>query len=263
MSQVNFMVNQRVLSFGLALILFIASTCTYAEQFNVLVFTKTQGYHHQSIIEGVEALRELSKKHYFSMDWQDDASVFNDANLSQFQAVVFLSTTGNLFNDEQKAAFQKFIRSGKGFVGIHSASDTEYQWDWYGQLVGRYFVIHPEIQTARLQVLNRQFPGVELMPDHFLWTDEWYEFGKENVKNLTTILAVDEKSYDPNTVWANKKTGSGMGKFHPIAWYHTFEGGRSFYTGLGHTAAAYKDPLFLAHVYGGIFWAATGKGLAK
>jgi uncharacterized protein len=257
------MFDQVRFSFPLVCALFIFNTHAHAEQFNVLVFTKTQEYHHQSIIDGVEALRDMSKKHYFSMDWQDDASVFNDANLIQFQAVVFLSTSGNLFNDEQKAALQKFIRSGKGFVGIHSASDTEYQWDWYGKLVGRYFVIHPEIQTGDLQVVNRKFPGLELMPDHFLWTDEWYEFGKENVKDLTTILAVDETSYDPKANWDNKKTGSGMGKFHPIAWYHLFEGGRSFYTGLGHTASAYKNPLFLEHIYGGIFWAATGKGLKK
>jgi uncharacterized protein len=252
-----------ILTLLLACGFLISGFCAHAEQFNVLVFTKTQDYHHQSIIAGVESLREMAKKHYFSMDWQDDASVFNDSNLTKFQAVIFLSTSGNVFNDDQKAALQKFIRSGKGFVGIHCAADTEHQWDWYGKLVGRHFVIHPEIQTAELQVVNRKFPGVESLPDHFLWTDEWYEFGKENVKDLTYILAVDEKSYDPKADWGNNKTGSGMGKFHPIAWHHEFDGGRAFYTALGHTASTYEDPQFLAHVYGGIFWAATGKGLKK
>lgn len=238
------------------------SVSAYAQQFNVLLFTSTQGFHHQSQLEGVAAMRTMADKHFFSVDWQEDPRVFNDKNLEKFQAIVFLSTTGDLFNAEQKAAIEKFIRSGKGFAGIHSASDTEYNWEWYTKLVGRSFHIHPVIQTAELQVTNRKFPGLERMPDRFLWTEEWYEFGPEHTKGLNYILAVDEKTYDPNVSWG-PKSGKGMGKFHPIAWYHEYDGGRSFYTALGHTAADYSDPLFLEHVYGGIYWAATGKGLKK
>jgi uncharacterized protein len=243
--------------FGLLL-----SITVHAQQFNILLFTGTQGFHHKSQLEGVTAMRTLADKHFFTLDWHEDPQVFNDANLEKFQAIVFLSTTGDLFNAEQKAAIEKFIRSGKGFVGIHSASDTEYSWQWYTKLVGRSFYIHPVIQTAELQVTNRKFPGMERMPDRFLWTDEWYEFGPEHTKGLNYIMVVDEKTFDPNVSWG-AKNGKGMGKFHPVAWYHEYDGGRSFYTALGHTAASYSDTLFLEHIYGGIYWAATGKGLKK
>ncbi|GGY77185.1 hypothetical protein GCM10011613_22120 [Cellvibrio zantedeschiae] len=254
---------KRVLSkFSLCACLLMVSLSSYAEQFNVLLFTMTQGFHHQSQLEGVAAMRQLADKHFFKVDWQEDPAVFNDKNLEKFQVIVFLSTTGDILNPEQKAAMERFIKSGKGFVGVHSASDTEYQWEWYTKLVGRSFHIHPTIQTAELQVTDRKFPGLERMPDRLLWTEEWYEFGPEHTKGLNYILAVNEKTYDPVTDWKVKK-GSGMGKFHPIAWYHQYDGGRSFYTALGHTAADYSDPLFLEHVYGGIYWAATGKGLKE
>lgn len=231
-----------------------------AEQFKVLVFTKTQGWHHQSINEAVTGLRALAARHDFAMDWEEDPARINDDNLKQYQAIIFLLTTGDILNDQQQAAMEKFIRSGKGFVGVHSASDTEYDWPWYAQLVGRNFHIHPAIQSAKLQVLERKFPGMEFSPARFLWTDEWYEFGKENVKGLHYLLAVDEKTYSPAADWGSKK-GSGMGKFHPVAWYHEFDGGRAFYTALGHIPAIYSDPWFMNHLYGGIYWAATGKGI--
>lgn len=240
--------------------LLLISISSYAEQFNVLLFTMTQGYHHQSQLEGVAAMRELAKKHFFSVDWQEDPAVFKDENLKKFHAIVFLNTTGDLLNPEQKAAMERFIQSGKGFVGVHSASDTEYKWEWYTKLVGRSFHIHPVIQTAELQVIDRKFPGLERLPERFLWTEEWYEFGPENTKGLNYILAVDEKTFDPKVSWG-VKSGEGMGKFHPIAWYHNYDGGRSFYTALGHTPADYSDAFFLEHVYGGLYWAATGKGL--
>lgn len=238
----------------------LISMSSYAEQFNVLLFTMTQGYHHQSQLEGVAAMREMGKKHFFSVDWQEDPAVFKDENLKKFHAIVFLNTTGDIFNPEQKAAMERFIKSGKGFVGVHSASDTEYNWEWYTKLVGRSFHIHPVIQTAELQVIDRKFPGLERMPDRFLWTEEWYEFGPELTKGLNYILAVDEKTFDPKVSWG-AKSGEGMGKFHPIAWYHNYDGGRSFYTALGHTPADYSDAFFLEHIYGGLYWAATGKGL--
>ena len=249
-----------LLCFGM----FALATKSQADQpqFNVLLFTATQGFHHASQLEGVQAMRQLADKHSFSADWQEDPKVFNDDNLKQFQAIIFLSTAGDILNPEQKAAMERFIKSGKGFVGVHSASDTEYKWAWYTKLVGRSFHIHPQIQTAELQVLNRKFPGLERMPDRLWWTDEWYEFGPENIKGLNYILAVDEQTYNPKVTWEEKhESGVGMGKFHPIAWYHEYDGGRSFYTALGHTAAAYSDTLFTEHLYGGIYWAATGKGL--
>ncbi len=254
--------NRFLISIALGYSLVVASLSAQAQQFNVLLFTKTNGFHHESVNEGVTAVRKLAVRHDFAVDWHEDASIFNDERLKKYHAVVFLLTTGDILNDEQQAAMERFIRSGKGFVGIHSASDTEYDWDWYTQMVGRTFHIHPANQTAELEVIDRKFPGLDRMPDRFLWTDEWYEFGAERIKGLNYILAVDEQTYDPSAQWGEKK-GVGMGKFHPIAWYHNYDGGRAFYTALGHLPATYSDTLFLEHIYGGIYWAATGKGLRK
>ncbi|WP_428848641.1 MULTISPECIES: ThuA domain-containing protein [Shewanella] len=230
------------------------------KQFNVFVFSKTAGWHHASILSGVNALQKMSDKHFFNMVWHEEGRYFNDEYLKNVDVVVFLATTGDVLNDAEQAAFEGYIKQGKGFVGIHSATDTEYDWAWYQQLVGHTFVIHPEIQTAKLQVESREFPGLESMPDSLLWTDEWYDFTPVRNPNLHYILSVDENSYAPRSNWGNKQ-GEGMGEFHPIAWYQEFDGGRVFYTALGHTDAVYQDVLFQTHLYGGIYWAATGKGI--
>lgn len=256
------MTRKIALSLALICVSLCSALSAHAQQFNVLLFTKMTGFHHQSVNEGVTAMREMAQRHHFTIDWQEDAKVFNDEKLKNYHAVIFLLTTGDILNDEQQAAMERFIRSGKGFVGIHSASDTEYDWDWYTKMVGRTFHIHPANQSADLLVLDRKFPGLDRMPDRFLWTDEWYEFGAEHIKGLNYILAVDEQTYDPKVAWGDKK-GEGMGKFHPIAWYHEYDGGRAFYSALGHLPATYSDPLFLEHIYGGLYWAATGKGLRK
>lgn len=247
---------------GLLASAWLMSGYTYAQQFNVLLFTKTAGWHHKSINEGVDAMRDMAEKHHFSVDWHEDANVFSDENLKQYHAIVFLLTSGDILNDEQQGAMERFIRSGKGFVGIHSASDTEYEWDWYTKMVGRTFHIHPVIQTAQLEVLEPQFPGMERMPAKFWWTDEFYEFGAERIDGLNYILAIDENTYDTVANWGHVK-GDGMGDFHPMAWYHQYDGGRAFYTALGHVPATYSDSLFLEHIYGGLYWAATGKGLPQ
>jgi uncharacterized protein len=236
------------------------SSNLFAQQFKVLLFTKTDGFHHESINEGVTAIKQLANRHTFSVDWQENASVFSDKGLEKYQAVIFLNTTGNILNEEQQAAFEKFIKAGKGFVGIHSASDTEYDWAWYGKMVGMYFKIHPQQQTAYLKVDDSNFPGMERFPKKLLWTDEWYEFKTPaNAADLKILVSVDEKSYDPKAKWGDNE-GKGMG-MHPISWYHNYDGGRAFYTALGHIPAIYSDQTFLDHVYGGIYWAATGKGL--
>jgi hypothetical protein len=244
--------------------LLLLSLChnALAEQFNVLLFSKTAGWHHKSTNQAVIALENMAQNHHFSIDWQEDANLINTENLAKFDVVIFLQTTGDILNDKQQKALEAFIQAGKGFVGIHSASDTEYDWPWYGKLVGRQFHIHPQIQTARLTVLDKKFPGVEYFPDSSLWTEEWYEFGAELSPNLNYILSVDESTYDPKADWGKAK-GQGMGKFHPVAWYQEYDGGRSFYTALGHMGISYQNKAFLEHLYGGIYWAATGKGMQK
>jgi len=237
----------------------ITCSASFAQQFKALLFTKTDGFHHESIQEGVTAMRTLASRNNFTIDWQENATIFNDKALENYSVVIFLNTTGNILNEEQQAAFEKFIKAGKGYVGVHSASDTEYDWAWYTKLVGMMFKIHPQQQTAYLKLEDGNFPGMERFPKKLLWTDEWYEYSDRKADDLHILLSVDEKTYDPYAKWGERE-GKGMG-FHPIAWYHKYDGGRSFYTGLGHIPLTFSDPIFLDHLYGGIYWAATGKGL--
>ena len=250
-----------VTSLFAASIVLTYSSLAYSTQFNVLLFTKTAGWHHKSINGAVQALEQLAEKHHFGVDWQEDASLMNDENLQKYDAIVFLLTSGDILNTQQEAALQRFIESGKGFVGIHSAADTEIDWPWYTKLVGHVFKIHPEIQSAQLNVETRDFPGLEYFPNSVLWTDEWYEFGPATVNDLTYLLTVDEKTFNPQAKWGDN-IGKGMGAFHPIAWYHEYAGGRAFYTALGHKPTTYQDNAFLQHIYGGLYWAATGKGIS-
>jgi len=227
-------------------------------QFRALIVTTTRGWHHESIHYGVVALEEMARENFFDAVLLEDPNGFTDDYLKQFQVIIFLNTTGDILDSAQQRVMERFIRSGKGFVGIHSASDTEYGWEWYTRLVGRMFYIHPRIQTARLTIIDSTFPGVQGYMGNKLWTDEWYQFGPETVSGLHYIMTVDESSYDPDADWGTKK-GSGMGRFHPISWYHAFDGGRSFYTALGHMPTDFSNRDFLDFLYAGIFWAATGK----
>ena len=248
----------RILVFSLLAI--VATLSARAEQFSVLLFSKTAGWHHDSINAGVTAIQGLGKLHDFNVFWTEDANrVFNDKELAKYKVVIFLLTTGDVLNDEQQAAFEKFIRAGGGFVGIHSATDTEYDWAWYTKMLGYQFHIHPAVQTATVKVEDFNFPGMDRFAKRFLATEEWYEFGPPKSDNLKFLLSVDEKTYKPAANWGTK-SGKGMGDFHPISWYHEYDGGRAFYTELGHLPATYSDAAFMHHVYGGIYWAATGNG---
>ena len=250
--------HYRVLLISIAGLL--ATNIAHAEQFSALLFSKAAGWHHESIHEGVTAIRQLGKLHDFNVFWTEDASrVFNDTELKKYKVVIFLSTTGDALNAEQQAAFERYIRAGGGFVGIHAAADTEYGWPWYTKMVGHMFKIHPAVQTATIKVEDPNFPGMDRFAKRFLWTEEWYEYDAARSK-LHYLLTVDEKTYKPSANWGARGEGKGMGAFHPLAWYQEYDGGRAFYTGLGHLPATYSDTNFMHHVYGGIYWAATGNG---
>lgn len=212
----------------------------------VLVFSKTVKFHHASIPAGQAALLKLGKENNFEVDTTTDATWFTEKNLKKYDAVIFLSTTGDVLNDEQQAAFEKFIRGGKGYMGIHAATDTEYDWPWYNQLVGAYFKSHPKQQEAMLNIVD----GTHISTKHLSATwkrfDEWYNF-KSLQPGLHVLITIDEKSY----------MGGENGDFHPMAWYHDFDGGRAFYTEFGHTDESYVDPMFLQHLLGGIQYAIT------
>lgn len=238
----------------------IPASLALGQQFNAVLFTKTDGWHHDSINAGVTAIQELAKLHDFTVFWTEDANrVFTDEQLKKYQVVIFLLTTGDVLNDEQQAAFERYIRAGGGFVGVHSASDTEYEWPWFTKMVGHMFHIHPAVQTATLKVEEPNFPGMDRFAKRFLFTDEWYEFDAPRTDKLRYLLSIDEKTYKPGAKWGPKE-GKGMGEFHPIAWFQEYEGGRAFYTALGHLPATYNDDHFRHHIYGGIYWAATGNG---
>lgn len=234
-------------------------TAKAQKQFKVLLVTTTRGWHHESLHAGVLAIQQLGQRNFFDVVLWEDPSGFTDQYVAQFQAIIFLNTTGDIFDANQQKVMERFIESGKGYVGIHSASDTEYDWPWYTKLVGRMFHIHPSIQTAKMQVLDNKFPGLQGFADGKLWTEEWYEFGPETISGLHNILAVDETSYNPKADWGARAKGVGMGKVHPVSWYHEYDGGRAFYTALGHLPTNFSEPAFLNHLYAGIFWAATGK----
>lgn len=236
----------------------LCSTVTAQKQFKALLVTTTRGWHHESLHAGVLALKEMGIKNFFDVVLFENPNGFTDKYVQDFQVIIFLNTTGDIFDSAQQKVMERFIQSGKGFVGIHSASDTEYDWDWYNKLVGRMFYIHPAVQSAKLKILDTKFPGLQGFADGRLWTDEWYQFGPEKVSGLNYVLGVDETTYNAKVQWGEKKA-EGMGQLHPLAWYHDFDGGRSFYTALGHLPTNFSDPAFLNHLYAGIFWAATGK----
>jgi type 1 glutamine amidotransferase len=245
----------------LCMVSFAFASNAQSSGMKALLFTKTAGFHHESINEGVEGIRALAERHSFDLEWQVMTNVFSDEGLKKFDVVIFLNTTGDVLNDKEQAAFERYIKNGGGWVGVHAASDTEYDWEWYTKMVGMMFKIHPAQQTAYLHVDDSNFPGMGRFPEKLLWTDEWYQYQQPALSNdLHFLVSVDEKSYKPYAKWGENE-GKGMGDFHPISWYHNYDGGRAFYTGLGHIGAIYSDQTFLDHLYGGIYWAATGKGI--
>lgn len=216
---------------------------------SVLVFTRTGGFRHDSIPSGVAALEALATEHGFGLAETSDKQQFSDENLSRFAAIVFLSTTGEILDASHEAAFERYIAAGHGYVGVHAASDCEYEWPYYGALVGSYFAGHSSVVEASLKpepgVTHASLSG---LPSPWLRTDEWYGFRENPRAEVSVLLTVDESSYDP---------GQGqMGADHPVAWYHTYQGGRAFYTALGHSKESFGEPEFLAHLLGGVQWAA-------
>ncbi len=217
----------------------------------VLVFSKTAGYPHQSIPAGISAIQKLGAENGFAVDTTTNAEMFTEENLKQYSAVVFLSTTSDVLNHYQEAEFERYIQAGGGYVGVHAAADTEYEWGWYNRLVGGYFADHPgindphpNVQPGKITVVDASHSSTSFLPATWERTDEWYSY-KELNPNVTVLLTLDEDSY---------QGGMDMGE-HPIAWYHDYDGGRAFYTGGGHTEESFTEELFLKHLLAGIEYA--------
>lgn len=219
-------------------------SCTKSKEIKVLVFSKTQGYRHESIETGVEAIKKLGNENGFMVDATEDAGVFQEEHLQNYAAVIFLNTTGDVLDHYQEADFERYIQAGGGFVGIHSAADTEKNWKWYQKLVGGTFKNHPAICKANLKVFDKNHASTAMLPEIWERTDEWYNYSSFNPE-VNHLILLDESSYEGGT----------NGENHPIAWYHNFDGGRAFYTGGGHVKEAFSEPLFLQHILGGIRYA--------
>jgi type 1 glutamine amidotransferase len=211
----------------------------------VLVFSKTAGFRHDSIPDGVAAVRALGERGGFTVDATEDAGAFTPANLRRYDAVVFLSTTGDVLNATQQSAFEGYIRRGGGYVGVHAAADTEYDWAFYGGLAGAYFQSHPAIQPAEVEVEDRAHPATSGLARTWNRTDEWYNYRSNPRERAHVLASLDESSYSGGTMHGD----------HPIAWCQTYQGGRAFYTGGGHTKESFAEPEFREHLLGGIRYA--------
>jgi type 1 glutamine amidotransferase len=247
-----------VISFSLLLFIsvqvYTAPTVVQAQsnsnQSKILVFFKTISYFHESIPNGIDAIRKLGEQNGFGVDITNIASYFTVANLQQYSAVVFMSTNGQIFNNEQQAAFESYYRTGKGFVGIHAAADTEYSWPWYNGLLGAYFANHPSVlQNATFNIVDQNFIATKHLTKQWKRYDELYNYQKTLFNTVHVLITIDESSY----------YGGDMGKIHPISWYQNYDGGRSFYSQMSHQIDSYSDTVFMQYILGGIQYAMTGK----
>ena len=224
----------------------------HAQEPRVLVFSKTAGYRHSSIPNGIAAIRKLGQEHGFAVDATEDAGAFTQKNLARYGAVVFLNTTGDVLDAAQQDDFERYIQAGGGYVGVHSATDTEYEWPWYGRLAGAYFTSHPNnpnVRKGSYRVLDTAHVSTSGLPARFEREDEFYNFRSID-PTIHVLVEIDETSYEGGT----------NGAHHPMSWYHDFAGGRAWYTNMGHTEATYTEPLFLQHLLGGLRYAmGTGK----
>ncbi|KAA2215765.1 ThuA domain-containing protein [Maribacter flavus] len=231
---------------------FTLFSCKTTPAASVLVFSKTAGYRHEAIEAGKEALKKMGLEKNIDVTFSEDSNIFNERDLKQFRAVIFLNTTGDILNEEQQNSFERFIQAGGGYVGIHAATDTEYDWPWYGKLAGAWFLDHPmdpsNVQKGRFLVTKKNHWATQGMPDTFEREDEFYSF-KNISPDIEVVLEIDETSYE----------GGKNPDYHPMSWYQEFDGGRSFYTAMGHTDETYTEDLVLRHLWAGIDYVLGGE----
>ncbi|MFF4234103.1 ThuA domain-containing protein [Streptomyces sp. NPDC001820] len=226
-----------------------------AAPFSVLVFSKVTNFYHDSIPAGIEAIKKLGSENGFEVEVTNDAAAFSDTNLARFQAIVFNNTNstpekGDLLGAEQRAALQKYIRGGGGWVGLHAASASERDWGWYEGLVGAIFDKHPAVQTGRIKVLDHAHPSTKGLPELWERTEEWYNWRTNPTGKVHTLAQIKVR---------DGITGLDEGVDHPWSWCQNYDGGRSWFTAGGHAKSAFQEEGFLKHILGGIQWAAGNK----
>jgi uncharacterized protein len=210
---------------------------------SILVFTKTAGFRHGSIPAGVAMMEQITEKLNWSMTHSEDAALFNPDTLKNYGIIVFLCTSGTILNEEEKLSLETFVESGGSFLGIHSASDTEYDWPWYGKMLGAWFSDHPHIQEARLYTSTTPHPSIMGLPSEWFHTDEYYNF-RSFEPDIQRVLFVDGTTF----------TGGKHSDNHPMSWYKTIGKGKSFYCALGHTNESYEDSVFQLHIENALNW---------
>jgi type 1 glutamine amidotransferase len=223
----------------------------------VLVYTRNhvtngKGYVHENIPTSVETIRQIGAENGFAVDHSDDPTVFTPANLKQYNAIVFSNSNNEAFeNDTQREALKGFIKAGGGLVGIHSATGSERNWPYFWSVMGGKFVRHPKIQKFTVRVQDAKHPATKDIPATFEWEDECYYV--DNVSPAIKPLLVTDpaKLDDPKKA---EYPGDRFGDSLPLAWYQTFDGGRQFYTALGHRKEHYADPILRKQILGGILW---------
>jgi cytochrome c len=223
-----------------------AATGTGPAELRVLVFTRTAGFRHRSIEAGVAAIRGLGRRDGFAVDDTADPARITTPGLAGYRAVVFLSTTGDVLGPDQEAALRRYLQGGGGWVGVHAAADAEYAWPWYGGLVGAWFRRHPPVQRATVRPEEGAGALAGSLPRRWERTDEWYDFVVNPRGRVRVLATVDESTY----------AGAGMGTDHPVAWCQEYDGGRAWYSAMGHTDESFREPRFLAHLLAGIRYAA-------
>ena len=216
--------------------------CSSNNSYSVLVITETKGWVHDSIESGLKLIQNIGNKNNFNVYHSDKSSVITYKNLKEIKTIIFLNTTEEILTDVEQKVMESFIKSGKGFVGVHSAADTEYNWQWYGKLVGAYYRNHPEVMNGKILTINHKITNH--LDSEWEIEDEWYNFDYVNY-DINILLHLDEDSY----------IGGEHPDYHPITWYHEYDGGRSFYTGLGHTKEVYEDERFIKLLEKGILYA--------
>lgn len=207
----------------------------------ILVFTKTTGFRHASIPDGVAAIQKLGREQNLLVDTSANSQAFSKKNLRRYKAVILMSTTGNIFDSVQQKALQQFVEKGGGLLGVHAAADAECDWPWYLKSMGACFESHPQPQTATLVVLDSNHPSTRMLPKQWNRFDEWYNF-KALPAGVQTVMRIDESSY----------TGGKHADNHPMVWWQKVRKGKVMYTALGHTSESYTEPLFLQHLSGAI-----------
>lgn len=245
-----------------AILAVIAPSSAWADsQFRILVLAMPSKYHYEYIPIARDSLTHMADQHAFEIIWSNTADPL-EHDLGEYAAIMLLNTPVEDLTPAQRAGFEAYMRAGGNAIVVHRAAITRPDnWPWYEKLVGRTVGTHPMLQTGVVTVADKTFPAAYGLPDRWIWSDEFYPLTNPYTIDITTVLDVDETSYDPTKIWPGQ-VAKGMGRDHPVAWFHSYEKGRVFVTTLGHNGETYRDPQYLGHLLGGIYWAATGLGQA-